>query len=164
MTSPENVGPQFQDYIHMTSAKSVVGIIDAIHRHETEGGRKHPLTGLYVRPEKRAGLMEMYGKHGLVIRGPAKPTVNTSLSGAGEFTDAYPDHNHFDEEYDSVDEIGDYVIGDPTNWKVTGTIHPVAIKDGKQVHIEDLEKKLNNEERLGLDNVEYRDDSGRVRG
>jgi predicted molibdopterin-dependent oxidoreductase YjgC len=37
MTSPENVGPQFQDYIHMTSAKSVVGIIDAIHRGEIKG-------------------------------------------------------------------------------------------------------------------------------
>ena len=174
--APENAGQQFQDYIHMTSKKSVVGIIDAINNHSDEpkwqgssGGvrfesiEQHPLSGLYVRPANTE-LMDMYGKHGLIIRGPAKPVFDTDADVHPRDTnaDAIPDFNHYDKG-DDVEEIDDMIISNPKNWKVTGTIHPRAYKDGEPVHVEDLPTKLSNEDYTEFDNVKYFDDSGRER-
>lgn len=150
----------------MTSAKSVVGIIDALHNHkDAPWHATHPLTGLYVRPANQE-LMDMYGKHGIIIRGPAKPTYNTHehLDPRHDdiHEDAVPDFNHY-EEGDDVSHISDSIIANPKNWQVTGTIHPVAYKDGERVHIEDLPTKLSNEDYTEFNNVKYFDDSGRER-
>lgn len=169
-------GQQFQDYIHMTTKKSVVGIIDAINSHSDEpqwqgsaGGvrfevtKPHPLTGLYVRPANTE-LMDTYGKHGLIIRGPAKPVFDTDEDTLPRDSnaDALPDFNHYDKG-DDVGSIDDMIISNPKNWKVTGTIHPRAFKGETPVHVEDLPEKLRNEDFTEFNNVKYFDDSGRER-
>jgi hypothetical protein len=164
--TPENAGQQFQDYIHMTTKKSVVGIIDAIHNHKDAAWHvSHPLTGLYVRPANQE-LMDMYGKHGLIIRGPAKPTYKEDRQIDPRHNDlqedAVPDFNHYDEG-DDASHISDLIIANPKNWTVTGTIHPRAYKDGEPVHVEDLPQKLSNEDYTEFDNFKYFDDSGRER-